>query len=107
VTSSSSAGTNQLLWDGPGPVRHAGDVLDVLGEVRPWPPGERPDPPRDVSLDQTSRRVLGAVDRTPTSMTAIAERTGLGLGQLSATLLRLEASRMVRGGGSWWERTQP
>jgi DNA processing protein len=107
VTSSSSAGTNQLLWDGPGPVRHAGDVLDVLGEVRPWPPGDPPGPPQDVSLDQTSRRVLGAVDRTPTSMTMIAERTGLGFGQLSATLLRLEASRMVRGGGSWWERTHP
>jgi DNA processing protein len=108
VTSSSSAGTNQLLWDGPGPVRHAGDVLDVLGEVRPWPPGDRPDPhPRDVSLDQTSRRVLGAVDPTPTPMTVIAERTGLGLGQLSASLLRLEASQMVRGGGSWWERTNP
>lgn len=108
VTSSSSAGTNQLLWDGPGPVRHAGDVLDVLGEVRPWPPPDRPDPRRlDGSLDDTGRRVLGAVDQTPTSMTVIAERTGLGFGQLSATLLRLETGQMVRGGGSWWERTHP
>jgi DNA processing protein len=108
VTSSSSAGTNQLLWDGPGPVRHAGDVLDVLGEIRPWPPGNRSD--RQLSgtpLDEASRRVLDAVDPTPTSMTAIAERTGLGLGQLSATLFRLEASGLVRGGGSWWERTHP
>ncbi len=108
VTSSSSAGTNQLLWDGPGPVRHAGDVLDVLGEVRPWPPPARPDEhPSDDSLDATGRRVLGAVDATPTSITVIAERTGLGLGQLSATLLRLEEGRVVRGGGSWWERTHP
>jgi len=37
----------------------------------------------------------------------IAERTGLGFGQLSATLLRLETGQMVRGGGSWWERTHP
>jgi DNA processing protein len=108
VTSSSSAGTNQLLWDGPGPVRHAGDVLDVLGQVRPWPPPDRPDPGSlEGSLDETGRLVLAAVDPTPTSMTLIAERTGLLLGQLSATLLRLEATQLVRGGGSWWERTQP
>jgi DNA processing protein len=31
VHSSASAGSNQLLYDGPGPVRHAQDVLDALG----------------------------------------------------------------------------
>jgi DNA processing protein len=106
VTSSSSAGTNQLLWDGPGPVRHAGDVLDVLGEIRPWPPHNRPDRRSSgASLDEASRRVVDAVDPTPTSMTVISERTGLDLGQLSATLFRLEAGGLVQGGGSWWERT--
>jgi DNA processing protein len=106
VTSSSSAGTNQLLWDGPGPVRHAGDVLDVLGEIRPWPPANWPD--RRSShrpSDETSRRVLNAVDSTPTSTTVIAERTGLALGQLSSTLFRLESDGLVRGRGTWWERT--
>jgi DNA processing protein len=108
VTSSSSAGTNQLLWDGPGPVRHAGDVLDVLGEIRPWPP---PTPPERRSaaatLEEASRRVLDAVDATPTSMTVISERTGLALGQLSAILFRLEAGGLVQGSGSWWERRAP
>jgi DNA processing protein len=105
VNSSSSAGTNQLLWDGPGPVRHAGDVLDVLGEIRPWPPVERPDRSRSMAhLDGPSRLVLGAVDRTPTATTVIAERTGMALGPLSTTLLRLEASGLVQGDGGWWER---
>ena len=38
VTSASSAGTNQLLYEGLAPVRHAGDVLAALGDLRPWPP---------------------------------------------------------------------
>ncbi len=38
VTSASSAGTNQLLHEGLAPVRHAGDVLAALGDLRPWPP---------------------------------------------------------------------
>jgi DNA processing protein len=38
VTSSSSIGTNQLLSEGAGPARHAGDVLAALGDFRPWPP---------------------------------------------------------------------
>lgn len=49
VRSPASAGTNQLLADGPAPVRHAGDVLDILGRVDDWPPADhrrRPRPPR-------------------------------------------------------------
>jgi DNA protecting protein DprA len=38
VRSPASAGSNQLLADGPAPVRHAGDVLDALGSIGPWPP---------------------------------------------------------------------
>jgi DNA processing protein len=106
VTSSSSAGTNQLLCDGPGPVRHAGDVLDVLGQIRPWPPDDRRHRSAPTtSIDGPTRRVLNAIDRTPTPTTVIAERTGLPLGSLSATLIRLEALGLVRSAGGWWERT--
>jgi DNA processing protein len=53
VRSPASAGSNQLLADGPAPVRHAGDVLDALGSIGPWPPAgmhlrprcPRPGPP--------------------------------------------------------------
>ena len=38
VTSQASIGTNQLLHEGLAPVRHAGDVLAALGDLRPWPP---------------------------------------------------------------------
>lgn len=48
VHSSASAGSNQLLYDGPGPVRDAQDVLDALGMIGPdrRPPPARP-PRRD------------------------------------------------------------
>jgi DNA processing protein len=45
VTSASSAGTNQLLHEGLAPVRHAGDVLAALGDLRPWPPTPPAAPP--------------------------------------------------------------
>ena len=38
VHSAASAGSNQLLYDGPGPVRSARDILDGLGLFRPDPP---------------------------------------------------------------------
>ena len=48
--------------------------------------------------------VLKAIDRTPTATSALAERTGLPVGQLSVLLLRLEGMGLVRGQGIWWER---
>ncbi|HMC38793.1 MAG TPA: DNA-processing protein DprA [Acidimicrobiales bacterium] len=42
VQSPASAGSNQLLYDGPGPVRDAQDVLDALGLFRPGAPPGRP-----------------------------------------------------------------
>jgi DNA processing protein len=48
VTSASSIGTNQLLHEGAAPVRHAGDVLAALGDLRPWPPKPTKPPPQSV-----------------------------------------------------------
>ncbi|MDQ1365734.1 MAG: processing protein [Acidimicrobiaceae bacterium] len=42
VNSPASIGTNQLLHEGVGPARHAGDVLAALGDLRSWPPPARP-----------------------------------------------------------------
>jgi DNA processing protein len=137
VTSAASAGTNQLLHEGVCPARDAGDVLAVLGDLRPWPAPQRrqkgrsrapgpsvPARPRGSAqpalpgwAGETARRsghspaldgpmsvVLKAIDRTPTATNALAERTGLPVGQLSVLLLRLEGMGLVRGQGIWWER---
>ena len=110
VTSPSSVGTNQLLYEGLSPARHAGDVLAALGDLRPWPP-PAPDPwaagPAPGALDPPSRRGLESVDWTPTATSVIGDRTGLPLGPLSAVLMRLEARGLVHGDGSWWERSRP
>jgi DNA processing protein len=116
VHSAASAGTNQLLVDGARPVRHAGDVLQALGDLRPWPrPAQLPLPGTEIDpvgaapidrLDAGLRRVLDAVDWTPTPVGTVAGRTGLGIAPLSMTLHRLEGLRLVRDGGGWWERTR-
>jgi DNA processing protein len=146
VTSPSSVGTNQLLYEGVAPVRHAGDVLAALGDLRSWPAvappgadrkpafpqgpdvGRRParadrerisghdwqpprpapdsdrQPARSFQLEPSDRRVLGSIDRTSSSTSVIAERSGLPIGALSVVLLRLEGLGLVRGHGMWWER---
>jgi DNA processing protein len=132
VHSPASAGTNQLLVEGCCPVRHAGDVLDALGDVRPWPPprqmalvgtdgggGSGSDGPAAAgsdgpaaggssrpSLDPESRRTLDAVDWTATPPGVIAERCGLAVGPLSTTLHRLEARGLVREDGGRWMRVR-
>jgi len=124
VNSPASTGTNQLLYEGLAPARHAGDVLAALGDFRPWPApsptgalpatsrgvrrGDAAAGPDHVSgarrLDATSGRVLSAIDRTPTATSVIADRTGLRVGVLSSVLLHLEALDLIRGQGAWWER---
>jgi DNA processing protein len=64
VRSPASEGSNQLLADGPAPVRHAGDILDMLGQVAAWPPRDfhqrprRPAPARRAS--SSNRRPLAS-----------------------------------------------
>jgi DNA processing protein len=109
VTSPASAGTNQLLRDGRPPVRDFRDVLDELGDFRALTAGQSPlagIAPPAVRLDGNARQVIAAIDWTPTATATIAERAGLPLRLLSATLVRLEAMGMIRGEGGWWERAK-
>lgn len=129
VNSPASTGTNQLLSEGVAPARHAGDVLAALGDFRPWP-AQPASPARPLSrratggdtrgqvamwdaaaplappLGPAARSVLRAIAHTPTATSVIADRTGLSIGVLSSVLLHLEGLDLVRGQGTWWERTQ-
>ncbi|HEX9546077.1 MAG TPA: hypothetical protein VF942_02005, partial [Acidimicrobiales bacterium] len=97
--------TNKLIYDGAIPARDVGDVLDAIGDLRPWPPSPDETPQRYTkTLDENARHVLAAVEWTPTSTATIAERTGLPLGELSAILVRLEELNVIKGDGSGWER---
>jgi DNA processing protein len=111
VHSAASAGTNQLLVEGSRPVRHAADVLDALGDVRPWPATTQPPlvspaaaRPTRAALDAAAGPVLDAVDWTPTTPGVIAERTGLAITPLARALRRLEQLGLVREDLGRWER---
>jgi DNA processing protein len=106
VHSPASAGTNQLLVEGPTPVRHAGDVMDALGDVRPWPSEAQLSFPGTGRLDRQARRILDAVDWTPTPPNVIAERAGLAIAPLSVALHRLEELGLIREHGGRWERVR-
>jgi DNA processing protein len=115
VRSAASAGTNQLLSDGPGPVRDARDVLDALGFVLPSEPGRRgadrrpgdPDHPAALQvaqLDGVGRAVLQAVDVRPATIGSIAASSGAPIPVTAAALDRMEDAGLVRRHGDWWVR---
>jgi len=78
IRSPASAGPNHLLADGAAPVRHAGDILDALGEVEPWPPQRyhlrAPRPRRAKSVGSNAPADPGP--QNPTSLPAAAEVPG-------------------------------
>jgi DNA processing protein len=110
VHSPASAGTNQLLHDGPGPVRDACDVLDALGIFLSRSPGRSeggqsgPAPSRTPKVDGVARRVLDAVLWRPTSLNQVVGRSGLAVPEVSRMLDRLEGAGLVRRDGDWWTR---
>jgi DNA processing protein len=128
VRSPASAGTNQLLTDGPAPVRHAGDILDLLGRVAPWPPpGHHRRPRRLVRTLPTSQRaavpssaeptsastlsgearlVLDAIGWRSVSLNRIVDGSGLAVGTVVARLDELEAQGLVATDGAWWRRAR-
>jgi len=103
VHSPASAGTNQLLSEGVGLVRHAADVLDCLGRFG-HPPPARVEP---LAVTLRADRVLNAVDWTPTKTGEILRRCGMELRQVSTELHRLAGLGLVAGGQGWGERRRP
>jgi DNA processing protein len=130
VHSPASAGSNQLLYDGPGPVRSAQDVLDGLGIFLPADVGRsgaaesttaRPgvrdglgrsaaggsrshEKSRADGLSPEAKTILDAVSWRPTSLSQLVDRSGLALGAAAEALDRLELLGMVRRSGQWWVR---
>jgi DNA processing protein len=102
VRSSASAGSNQLLYDGPGPVRDARDVLDALG-ITAAGPARRAESP-DRSLEPLAARVFGAIGRTPRSLGDVMAATGLPLATAARLAEELAAQGLVSGDGGHWVR---
>jgi DNA processing protein len=103
VHSPASAGSNQLLYDGPGPVRSGRDVLDALGMIRP-DPEPRPGPNRTRPLSRAAAAVLEASGWRPASINQIVRRSGVSVAAVQAALDELEAGGYVASDGGWWVR---
>lgn len=89
ITSSLSAGTNNLLRQGAAPLLCAADVLDVLGLDRPAPVVAAASP--------AGAAVLEALARGPGDVDGIAARCGLPAAAVAAALTELELDRRVAG----------
>jgi DNA processing protein len=110
VHSPASAGSNQLLYDGPGPVRDARDVLDGLGIFLSGPVGRRREGPvndmevRRAMLDSETKRVLNAVLWRPTSLNQVVAQSGVPVGVAWKALDQLETVGIIGREGDWWVR---
>jgi DNA processing protein len=114
VHSPASAGSNQLLYDGPGPVRDAYDVLDAIGLFKDRPP--RPAPGLDnrprsggataasEGLDATSRAVMRSVPWAARPLGSIVAECDMPVAGVLAALGRLEARGLVEERSGWWSR---
>jgi DNA processing protein len=92
ITSSLSAGTNELLRLGAIPVTSAADVLAVLG-IEPAPP---PAAVPKESLSPAAQALAAAVGDRPLTFDELIHRSGLEPSVVSATLVELELLGLVR-----------
>jgi DNA processing protein len=104
IRSPASAGTNRLLADGVAPVTDVQDVLVALSLEGVAVGASVPESQVEGEGSRDHDPLLEAVDWTPTTTEQILRRTGLGIGELSAALTRLEVRGLVRRHGGWWER---
>lgn len=101
VTAPSSAGTNQLLFDGCGPARDVADVLLALGreperrrvaaETRATPRGD-------------AKRILESLPWQSVPVQHVVLETGLRLGEVMLELEQLEADGWITQRAGWIER---
>lgn len=108
VRSPASAGTNELLVAGCGPVRDAADVLMALGldgEARARGRSSRSAPsPSDRPL---AVAVFEAMGWEPATVEDVAGRVDAPLADLAVELSRMERDGLLIRHGSWFERGDP
>lgn len=101
VGASASRGSNNLIREGAHLVRDAGDVLDLLSPAAG--PRSVPSPPTAgtaAALTADERLLYAFLDARPVGYDELTVRSGLGAGQVSAALLRLELRGLIRWAGS-------
>jgi len=104
VQNRASRGCHDLIRDGATLVRHAGDVLEMLGPMSESEgcetgSGDQAAPVRqgrELTLNEVERRVLEAVATDPTAIDEVTARCGLPVARVSAVLSILEVKRFVR-----------
>lgn len=108
VRSPASEGSNQLLYDGPGPVRCARDVLDALGILLPDSSGggsaSAGTRRNSVELSSEEKAIVDAVGWRPSSLGQVVGRSGLAVGRTATILDALEARGVLGREGAWWVR---
>lgn len=95
IDSPQSEGSNQLIRDGARAVTCAAEVIEELEGIAPDTAARtglsRPvEPPALLLLDEQERSIMEALAAEPQHVDALAQETGIGGGQLLATLLDLE-----------------
>ena len=120
VSSPCNRGSNQLLYEGAGPVRNATDVLDALGMFLPETHGPggtdraahggrhgTRDPGRLLPrLDPSEAAVLRSVGWTPATPNKVAERSALPVQRVAVALEALAARGLVEEDRGWWRRVR-
>jgi DNA processing protein len=119
VRSSASAGTNQLLYDGPGPVRDATDILLALGAAVSGDPRYRPTPLRGDRCSSklataassgergsvlTHAGLLETMGWLPRSLNWIVTQSEGDVPGVVTALEALAAAGWVGEERGWWQR---
>lgn len=101
VTAASSAGTNQLLFDGCAPARDAGDVLLALGRE---PVRRRIAREHRVAPTGAASTVLSTLPWQAVAVERVVVDTGLTLGAVALALDELERDGWIVQRAGWIER---
>jgi DNA processing protein len=103
VRSAASAGTNRLLAESPG-TSMARDATDVLVALNLEPGSRRTARERRPTPGALDAGLLHDLGWQPATLDQLVLRSGLGIDQVSAGLVRLELDGWVAQRGGWYER---